>query len=124
MKKSILILCFFITSISFAQYRIQQPTSSFNVELAEKTASSLQNRYDANHQRVKNTEQQCSDFIATQVKKYNKDYNTYIKIHNRFIEEYVNTVRRAGYDYSNTNLTNKVIDFLIDGTQKILLEEL
>ena len=124
MKKSILILCFFINFISFAQYRIQQPTSSFNVELAEKTLSTLQNRYDANHQRVKDAEQQCSDFIATQVKKYNKDYNTYIKINNRFVREYVNPVRREGYDYSNTNLTNKVIDFLIDGTQKILLEEL
>jgi hypothetical protein len=124
MKKIFNLLFLFASSLAFSQYIIQKPQESVNVRLVEKTLKSRQNQYDYNIQMIRNAENACSQLILSKSGEYNLDYDHFVKIRNRFNDEYRNPVRNMNYDYSNKNLTLKVIDYLFDGVTKILNEEL
>jgi hypothetical protein len=55
--------------------------------------------------------------------KYNLVKNKLDKMRERFFIEYVIPVKKMNYDYSNKNLTLKVVDYLFEGVTIIMKEE-
>lgn len=124
MKKLFNLLFLFAFSFAFSQYRSQQPQESVNIKLVEETLKSRQNQYDYNIQMIRNAENSCCQLILSTTAKYDLEYSKFDKMRKRFFNEYVNPVKNMNYDYSNKNLTLKVVDYLFEGVTKIIKEEL
>ena len=104
-------------------YNVQQtnytPQSSFNTDLAERTLSTLQARYDKNLSRLKEASNNSNRYIYLTAKVQGYTYEDAKAAANVYIVNYHNKVMKGGYDLSSTSLTDELITFLANGADKI-----
>lgn len=93
--------------------------SSVNLPLIQQALVSKQQRYDKN----KETIQSCINSIFDVFKTLANNNETYIKISNRFTNEYVNEINNIPYDLSSDAISSSILKYLLDGSKKIIREE-
>lgn len=94
-------------------------TSSINLPLAQKVLASRQEAYDANSKKI-------DDLINTFREALNGSVlsdETKGRIKQKFNSEYLNVMYSKKYDFSDTSLTNQVIQWLNKGFEIIVTEE-
>lgn len=111
-------------------YQIQQPQSSINIDLVQKTLNSKQSAYDNNVKSVQNTVKviyRNIDYLVLKVitddpKELDYKYANHIK--SLFETKCVKVVEQKSYDFSSSSTTNMVNDWLIKNSVNILKQEL
>lgn len=94
-----------------------KPQTDDNFALLQQVANQKQNSYNSNHKRVEDCLVTIQMFIDA------KDFELRTRVQNRFNSEVLNVINNKGYDYSNTSLTNQVIQWIKDKYMNILSSE-
>lgn len=116
MKKLLLLL---ISCSCFSQITLPPVTSSVNLQLTQQVLASRQNAYNANSKKI-------TDLINTFREALNgsalsdeaKD-----KVKQKFNSQYVDVMYSKKYDFSDTSLTNQVLQWINKGFEIIVTEE-
>ncbi len=101
------------------QSNTYQPQPVINTELVQKTLTTLQAKYDANFARLQEQVKTCYIIIQGAAKIKGYSYDDGLKAVNFFKLNYIDKVSYGGYDLSSNATTEKLIDFLSDGSFKI-----
>ena len=124
MKKLILLLIIVASSKCLAQYdsgyTVPPVTSSYDFALIQKTLATRQNAYNVNAGKVDEALRNIYNWLensgVTQQKQDNIRY--------AFRRFFVQPVFDKGYDYSDTILTGKIIDYLFDSFKQVYKDEM
>lgn len=94
------------------------PPKDDNFALLQQVANQKQSSYNINHKKV----QECLYPIQAVI---NAESNSELKqkLQNRFNSEILAIINNGGYDYSNSSVTNQVIDFIYKKSTEIFTNE-
>ena len=95
------------------------PKSNVNIGLTKSVLSSKQAKYDANHKKIQDKINELSYSLGHMFTDKSTQY-----LADRFIKEYVNPLSKKSMDLSLEANTNSIIQYLNDGANKIIKEEL
>ncbi|MEO5775901.1 MAG: hypothetical protein ABIQ27_03290 [Flavobacterium sp.] len=102
---------------------VYHPQSSVNTDLMQRALQSKQNRFDANKERITAMLNLCYVTIYQKIDS-KTNYTIYTRVYNRFTNEYVTPLNNKSYDFSNTVLTDNIINWLDTGLKTIFSQEL
>lgn len=111
-------------------YQIQQPQSSVDLNLAQKTLSKKQSSYDDNLKSIQNTVKiiyRNIDYLVLKVITNNPKELDYIyanHIKNLFETNCVKPIEQKGYDFSSNATTSTVNEWLVRNSISIIKQEL
>jgi hypothetical protein len=105
-------------------YQIQQPQSSVDINLAERTLNSKQARYDKNLARLKVEISDSMRLIQEKAKDNGYSYEYGRNVVEMYKTQYANKILNGNYDLSSDSVLGSLIKFSADGCIKLIIEKL